>query len=114
LEELIVFCTNSPVENPLEREGTPIQVNQKLIATKLLEPIIGLLIASFQLENFKLSKLVYRLIKQVCKGNAKCSILFNDFAEILSHPPQQVIIGNSQGLFVDLDGSDSYTYRNLP
>ena len=88
LDELICFCTNSQVENPLE--GTPIPVNQKLIATKLLESIIGLLVCSFQLENFKLSKLVYKLVKQVCKGNNKCAIMFNEYAEILSHPPPSV------------------------
>jgi hypothetical protein len=36
LGDLIKFCTTSEIQNPLEREGTPIPQHQKLIAVKVI------------------------------------------------------------------------------
>ncbi|EFA86157.1 inositol 1,4,5-trisphosphate receptor-like protein [Heterostelium album PN500] len=87
LIELIKFCTQSDVEDPLEREGTPIKTHQSLLATSHnLKILLDLLNKFFNPLDPLTISYVYRIFKQISKSNVKIGITVNRHVKAISGP----------------------------
>jgi len=85
--EFIKFCTQSEIEDPLEREGTPIKNHQKLLSHKSHFPVIlEFLKRIFDPLDGITVIFIYRLLKQMAKSNIKNGIVINEHLDIIAGP----------------------------
>ncbi|KAF2077069.1 hypothetical protein CYY_001636 [Polysphondylium violaceum] len=85
--EFIKFCTQSEIEDPLEREGTPIKNHQKLLSHKSHFPVILEFLSKIfdPLDGITVI-FIYRLLKQMAKSNIKNGIIINEHLDVIAGP----------------------------
>ncbi|GAM26988.1 hypothetical protein SAMD00019534_101630, partial [Acytostelium subglobosum LB1] len=89
LIDMIKFCTQSDVEDPLEREGTPIKTHQSLLASSYnLSVLLDLLKKFFNPLDPLTISYIYRIFKQICKSNVKNGIAINKHIKTIAGPPE--------------------------
>ncbi|KAK5582346.1 hypothetical protein RB653_003929 [Dictyostelium firmibasis] len=85
--EFIKFCTQSEVEDPLDREGTPIKTHQKLLShPSHLSILLEYLRRLFEPFDPASILFIYRLLKQMVKSNIKNGIIINEHLDQISPP----------------------------
>eukprot|EP01133_Synstelium_polycarpum_P012800 gene12800-15021_t len=88
LVELIKFSSQSDVEDPLEREGAPIKTHQNLLASPQNIAVLLELLQRFfapQLDPLSISY-IFRIFKQMAKGNIKNGITINRHIKTIAGP----------------------------